>query len=259
MKRFWSAALAALLVLFIPITALANSAEPPSLTILVRGGPEDLDVSIQLTDAQSKQVSDIQLELKKRPFTRYYQWYGDLSPWMLEFRYDMPPDAQVEAALVARGQGVHLVLPLDGLPTWYTGYSRLLTLDIPNGRLLEGEHPLWWVALKFLLRLGSTLLIEGAVFWRFGYRQKESWFDFLVTNLITQAGLNLFLFGQQLETHSIFVMVLLFAEPVIFLLELLLLCTFVKEKKKLVTAAFTFAANLASLTLGWIFIVLFPL
>lgn len=257
MKKWRIAALAVLLAWVIPVAALANAAEPPSLIILVRGGPEDLKVSVRVTDVQTKQVKEKPLELARRPWTRYYQWYDVLTPWVLENWYHMGPEVNVE--LAAQGEGVDLVLPLENTPKSHAGYSRLVTLDLKKGVILPGEQPFWWVPLKIALRVLSTLLLEGAVFWLFGYREKGSWETFLFVNLLTQAGLNVFLMGQHLDSHGIFVMTLVFAEPVIFLLELVLFCVFIREKRKLVTAACTVVANLASLALGWKVMELFPL
>lgn len=255
MKRFCTAVWAALLVLGIPVFALGNSAEPPSLTILVHGGPADLEVSVRVTDTESGQVRETQLELTERPWTRYYLWYDTLTPWVLENWYHMGPEVDVD--LVVQGGGGRLVLPLDA-PTEHTGYSRLLTLDLEKGVLLEGEQPFWWVPLKILLRVASTLLLEGAVFWLFGYRAGKSWAAFLVINLITQAFLNAMLMGSQLDAHMALVLLVLFIEPVVFIGELILLCVSVKEKKKWFTAICSVAANLLSLVPGSVMIGLFP-
>ncbi len=257
MKRFWAALLFCALLLTVPVTALANAAEPPSLIILVHGGPGDLDLSIRVTDEETKQVKETQLELTERPFTRYYRWYDTLTPWVLENWYHMGPEVTVD--LIVRGQGADLILPLDSAPQSYSGYSRLMTLDTEKGTLLPGERPFWWVPLKIALRVAATLLLEGAVFWLFRYRKKESWLAFLVINLITQAFLNIRLMGTELDAHMAFVTLLLFIEPVVFLGELVLFCLCVKEKKKWVTALYTLAANLLSFVLGTVLIDLFPL
>ena len=38
--------------------------------------------------------------------------------------------------------------------------------------------------------MALTLLLEGALFWLFGYRLRRSWLVFLLANLITQGAVN---------------------------------------------------------------------
>ena len=49
--------------------------------------------------------------------------------------------------------------------------------------------------LRFLIRLAATLiptlLIEGALFWLFGFRERRGWLVFLAVNTATQVGLHL--------------------------------------------------------------------
>lgn len=255
MRRIWAGLLAGMLVLLLPVAAWANSAEPPSLTVLVRGGPEDLRVAVRVTDGES--VREEELELVERPGARYYRWYDTLTPWVLENWYHMGPE--VEVSLLARGEGVDLEVPLENPPTeHYVPYARLQTLDLEKGALLPGERPLWWMVLKIALRAGATLLLEGLVFWGFGYREKESWITFLVVNLLTQAFLNAVLIGQGAGPYEGLALLLFFVEPVVFLGELVLLCVFIKEKKRGFTALYSLFANLVSLALGWWLIDLFP-
>lgn len=254
-KKLWAGLLAGLFMLVLPVGALANSAEPPSLTILVRGGPADLKMAVRVTDG--KTLREKELELVQRPGARYYQWYDTLTPWVLENWYHMGP--QVEVSLLARGEGVSLEVPLANPPTdHYAPYARLQTLDLEKGALLPGERPFWWILLKIALRVGATLLLEGLVFCWFGYREKDSWITFFVTNLLSQAFLNAILMGQGAGPYNGLAVLLLFVEPVVFLGELLLLCVFIKEKKRWVTALYSLLANLVSLALGWKLIDLFP-
>lgn len=253
-KRLWAGLLAGLFMLLLPVGAWANSAEPPSLTILVRGGPADLKMAVRVTDG--KNLREKELELVKRPGARYYRWY-DLTPWVLENWYHMGP--QVEVSLLAWGEGVSLEVPLENPPTdHYASYARLQTLDLEKGALLPGERPFWWILLKIALRVGATLLLEGLVFWWFGYRKKDSWITFFVSNLLSQAFLNAILMGQGAGPYNGLAVLLLFVEPVVFLGELLLLCVFIKEKKRWVTALYSLLANLVSLAFGWWLIDLFP-
>lgn len=251
MKKVWAMLLAAVLVCLIPVEALANSAEPPSRTILVRNGPEDLELTVRFTDGET--VHESPLDGFSHLWDHYYQWYDSLTAWTLEHWYHMGP--VVATTLIVQGEGVYLELSLDEVKP--AGYSNLITLDVAAGTLTSGE-PLWRIVVKIALRMLSTLLIEGIVFWLYGYQGRRSWVIFLLVNLLTQAWLNGCLFGTLLDSYRALVLLLLIIEPVVFVVEMLVMCLFIKEKKRSYTAICTVVSNLASLLLGGVVIGLFP-
>ena len=249
--RWLAGLLAAVWLCLLPAGALATGAEPPHVTILVQNGPKDLRLALRISDGEK--VVEEDLESVPLLWDQYFQWYGSLTRWTLENWYHMGPAAS--QTLLVQGEGVYLEIPLDGVEP--VGHSNMVTLDVAAGTLTPGE-PFWRIPLKIGVRIAATLLIEGLVFWLFRYRARRSWAVFLAVNLLTQAWLNYQLLGTQLDSHTVLVLLLLFIEPAVFVAELIALCALIKEKKRWVTAAYTVAANLASLALGWTVIGLFP-
>ena len=112
--------------------------------------------------------------------------------------------------------------------------------------------------LRFLVRLAATLiptlLIEGALFWLFGFRERRGWLVFLAVNTATQVGLHLAV-GSILPqagwhflnyTHTILIPELISwaaeAAPNAFLL---------REHSRGRRVGYAFAANFASFVLGY--------
>jgi hypothetical protein len=106
------------------------------------------------------------------------------------------------------------------------------------------------------LRVVLTLLIEGLLFYLFGFRRKSSWIAFLVINLLTQGVLNIQL-NNAVPFTGYLIFNLIFMELVVLLVEMISFLSYVKEHGKLRRAAYAFIANLASLVLGgWLITVL---
>jgi hypothetical protein len=108
------------------------------------------------------------------------------------------------------------------------------------------------------LRILLTLAIEACVFWLFGYRDKRSWIAFLVINLITQASVNIWLISGFDPLGSYLVLMLIFAEILVFIFELIAFLIVIKEHGKLRTAGYVMAANLLSLVAGGYLITVLP-
>ena len=64
-------------------------------------------------------------------------------------------------------------------------YNNLCVLDLQSRTLTAGQ-PWWRQPLLVFLRVALTLLLEGIVFFLFGYRQKRSWILFFLANGLTQ-------------------------------------------------------------------------
>ena len=140
-------------------------------------------------------------------------------------------------------------------------YNNVYTLDLDSRTLTVGELPsrnIMLVTVRVLL----TLLLEGLVFFLFGYRQKISWIIFLAVNLITQGAL--FICLNSLSSTPLtgvfyIIMVMIFAEILIFVIEMIVFLVFIKEHRRLRTAGYVLTANLLSLFLGGYLITALPL
>ena len=112
--------------------------------------------------------------------------------------------------------------------------------------------------LRFLARLAATLvptlIIEGAVFWLFGFREKRSWLVFLLANTVTQAGLHIAAGAMLAEAgwHFLnYTLTILIPELAIWGAEALAYALLVQERTRARRVGYAFAANIASFVLGY--------
>ena len=213
----------------------ANSAEPPSIIIIVPNAPEDLEITI------GEKEADRQDEV----FESYFSFYS----------YSFKAD--VYTLTVTNREGTFEITTDTPLKE----YNNVYTLDLDSRTLTVGELPsrnIMLVTVRVLL----TLLLEGLVFFLFGYRQKISWIIFLAVNLITQGAL--FICLNSLSSTPLtgvfyIIMVMIFAEILIFVIEMIVFLVFIKEHRRLRTAGYVLTANLLSLFLGGYLITALPL
>ena len=109
-------------------------------------------------------------------------------------------------------------------------YNNTFTLDLSNQTLSPGYAP-FRSTLLVSLRVVLTLLLEGLVFFLFGFRQKKSWLIFLAVNLVTQGVLNIWL--DLISTPSGYlIFALILGEVIVFVVEMIAFPLLVKEKKR---------------------------
>ncbi len=238
-----------LLVLVLPLVfpavpASANSAEPPCITVLVTNPPEDLKVSVRLSDGGK----DVPLDRVSQGWETYYRcWHYDLG-------IDWNETWTGSVLAKTGGETFTFSLPEEGLK----GYHSLVTLDLKAGTLIPGEKP-WRQPLLVSLRVGLTLLIEGLLLLLFRYRTRRSWLTFLIANLVTQFALNIALAGFSVGGPSSFWMFFYtVGEILIFIIEAIVYCCLFKEFSKLRAFLYALTANAASLYLGGTIIMRLP-
>lgn len=222
--------------LFIPSFIFANSAEPPSILIIVSNPPKDLDISLQakgeLTNAR---------KIDKVIETYYLFYYRDIKDYA---------NYKFEISTGDINYQVDLEAPLKS-------YNNIYTLNLDKGILTPGKLLSRSISLV-ALRVSLTLIIEAIVFWFFGFRKKRSWVTFLVINLITQGALNIWINGFSPITSYIFLS-LIFAEILILIVELFGFSTFVKELRKGDRILYVIIANFLSLVVGGYIISVLPI
>lgn len=112
--------------------------------------------------------------------------------------------------------------------------------------------------LRFLARLAATLIptliIEGVIFWLFGFRERRSWIVFLAVNAATQLGLHLVTGAMLAESGWHFLnyfLTILLQELVIWGLEAAAYALLLREHSRGRRVGYAFAANIASFVLGY--------
>lgn len=214
---------------------LGNAAEPPSIIIIVPNAPGDLVVKLA-ADAEGKaRVTD-------KPFERYYTfYYRDLNN---------VDDYTIAVSSLERTFQIPLGEPLKT-------YNNIFTLDLDQQTLEPGKS---WSrsAMLVSLRIILTLIIEAAVLWLFGYREKRSWYAFLFINLLTQGALNIWL-NEFSPLSGYMVINLVWGEVQVLIVELIVLLAFLREHHRLRTFAYVLTANLLSLIVGGYIITYLPI
>ena len=146
--------------LFSPSMIHANAAEPPSFTIIVKNAPEDLILSLQLPG--EPQTKAIELDKEQKAWETYYRFYYHMSP--------LDHGKLDGAVLIVQSQSYSFQGPLPAAA--FKTYNNLLTLQLASESIETGQA--WYrVPMLVALRVLLTLLIEGLIFFAFGYRGKQ--------------------------------------------------------------------------------------
>ena len=139
-------------------------------------------------------------------------------------------------------------------PFTRTVFYTHLTYDWSTNSITRATSPAGYYAFQFLSTLVPTLIIEGILLWLFGFRAKRDWLVFLIVNLVTQAGLHLWVAENLVVNGSsaFQYLVLLVAEVPILFLELAVYVFLLKEHSRFRRAAYAACANIASYALGYL-------
>ena len=240
-KKLFSFVLAVMLVLILPVTVSANAAEPPGLIVIVEGAPEDMTLTLETAEEPEYEI-------------RIHR--SDKS-WETYFRLFYSPDSELlkDAVIRVESSEKSFTCPLSQVSG--LRYNQLLTLNFQDETLTVGQR--WWrQPLLTAVRVTLTLLVEGLLFFAFGFRHKRSWLVFFAVNLLTQGWLN-FLINDSAFSNGYWVLGLYLAEFVIFIAEGIAFPVLTKERKKWLCVLYALAANALSLIAGLLFINYLPI
>ena len=237
MSRKLSAFILALFLIFaLSVPASANSAEPPGMIIIVEGAPEDM--TLTLVPGQEPEY-EIRIHESRRGWETYFRLY-----------YGMDFSILSSAMIRVESSGNNFTCPIPAEAG--RRYNSLLTLNYENRTLTLGQR--WWrQPMLTAVRVALTLLVEGLLFFAFGFRGKRSWIVFLIVNLLTQGWLN-YIINSSAFSNGYWVLGLYLAEFVIFIAEAIAFPMATKEKKKGRCVLYALAANAASLIAGLLLI-----
>lgn len=262
------------------VSALADNAPKPQLTVLVENPPQETYYLDLVAEGPAGEDSDA------LSWSFSDQEIADLDPTLLSALTAAVPEGY-HACTVQGNSGAPLYGDLLGRELrpgvrshyfFYTGiptdYQILVVTESGETwlsppcarRALQSSVTVDWEArtvtvpsvarsylLQFLCTLLPTLLLEGVVLLLFGYRRRRSFLTFLWVNLLTQGAMSLYL-AVRLTTGG-FSGWILFAyvpmELAILLAELLLYRRFLPERGKTEATLYAVCANLISALLGW--------
>lgn len=222
---------------FFPTIAYANSAEPPALIVILKNAPGDVSVSIISADSMQEGKKS------KAAWETHYAFY----------KSDIGNDKEITLRVSGNGMSYDQIVGKQYL----TGYNSIVTLDFSRQSIAAGKL-LSRSILLVTLRVLFTLVIEGVLFFLFGFRSKKSWIAFLVMNLLTQGILNVVLNGAS-PFASYLILNLIFMEFFVFVAEIIGVLVFIKEHGRFRRVSYVLVANLASLVLGGYLITVLPI
>lgn len=226
----------------LPNIVYANAAEWPPVTVLVPNAPDDLEISLRFTDGSIADEDVHSRGSARRGWETYFRWYVDFD------------DVNLENAVLTVSSSektFECAIPTDALDS----YNVLLTLDL-DGEVLKNGAYTGRYALIVAIRVIFTLLMEGVIFFLFGYRQKRSWVCFLIINLITQAGVNIALYGANYDSYVVLGFILV--EVIVFIAEMTAFPLALREDEKGRAVLYAFIANAVSLIGGGFIIANMP-
>lgn len=233
------------LTLLFVLPVFANSAEPPCLTIVVVGAPDDLELS--LVDADGEETVQLEKLRSMRGWETYFRYF---------YNHAVSHDTDValtELRLEVTHNGETTSLAMPALA--YEHYNNVMMLDLDAMTVSRGLYP-GRMTLVIGLRVVLTLLIEGILFWAFGYREAYSWGMFFCINILTQLFLNLLIGSASMDSYVLFFYYLL--EAVIVIAEAIAFPLALREKRGR-SIPYAIFANLASMLIGGLLISHLPL
>ncbi len=223
-------------ILILPL--VANSAEPPSVIILVPTTTPD-QVAITAFDAAGKQL------VFDAPIKRFHQ---------LQYNFY---NHEIKWNSIAKLHVKHGERQFDIKVEKVKDYRNFYTLDLEN-EVLKNDVPILLKWLTIGSRIGLTLLIEGAVLYLFGFRKKQTWLIFLALNLVTQGFLNISLSRAPIY-YDYWIIGMLIYEIIILIVEVTGFLILVKEQSRLKRLLYVVTANVISFFIGAKLITLLPI
>lgn len=260
-----------LCVLFLIPTAYADIGPKPEVTITVVNAPEGelyLDLLAEGKPTNSPYPNSVD---ECDPIIVNNLRSLEADGWVLAYTTGLSNKAPVFGDLCSREDGTwrysYIGLPdtfrvaaatadqAQAVETAYTrDYFSNIVYDWQTNTVREATPR----PLRFLARLASTLvptlIIEGLIFWLFGFREKRSWIVFLIVNAVTQLGLHL-LFSMPVvlagEHPLYYAVVFIPAELVICLVESIAYNLLLKEYDRHQRIGYAVLANITSAVLGY--------
>lgn len=227
-----------LLIIFsINILAYGNAAEPPSILFIVPNAPDNMSVTLKLKGRE------YEAKILDKVIEKYFIFYNS------DMMNKKPDIYNFTVTTENERFEIEMAKP-------YRMFNNTYTMNLREQTITEGmliSRSIMLIAMRVVL----TLIIEGIVFWAFGFRSKKSWMVFLIINLVTQGALNIWLNSNgPIMSYAMFV--LIFGEIFVFTAEIIAFLFFCKEHKRSRKVIYVLTANIASLIVGGYLITVLP-
>ncbi len=219
-----------------PVIVIANSMEPPGTVLIIEGKATSIDAWIE------KGEDEIHGRRIQYPLETQY-WFDAFDTYY-------------------NADDITIVVKVDNeigefSLRQFTQYHNTYTYNIKSGLLIEGKSEIRSIILV-MLRVLLTLIIEGIIFYLFGFRNRKSWMLFIIINLITQISLNIYINNLEVAV-SYPLIILIVSELWVFIAEIISFSIIVTENRIGRRIGYAVVANLVSLVLGGLLLTLLPI
>ncbi len=252
---------AALLLTILLVTALSVNAEAailgvyyrPALTFISENAPSDLILRMDLQRGgetvpvflyREDRLWESRFRLYRQTSSEIRTWYGN----RVDFK---------DAVLVAVTEGREYKIPLTEENLQRLNSNDFFMLDAKAFTINYGL-PLWRTVLMFLLRLVITMAVSLIILFFFEYRWKKSWIAAIITNLVVQSGLSIYL-ANRINFNPKIIIIDFMVLVVVTLLQIPVYWHFLDEDSTQRGVSYGFWANVATGLLNLIFVLQFPL
>lgn len=256
LKRRVSFLLVLLLMLAIPVSAAADGRGVyyrPALTFVAKNAPYDLTLRMDLD--RGGEIVPVYLYREDRLWESYFRLYRqtaqDVHTW-----YGNRADFK-DAVLVAMAGGRETRIPLPEETLIELTMNDFFMLDTSDFSLRYGL-PTGRAVLLFFLRLAITLSASLLVLFFFRYYWKRSWMAVILTNLICQGALSLFV-ANWINFNPKMIAVHFMAMLGVLILQIPIFWWLLDENGAQTSVGYTVVSNLATGVLNSFIIIHFPL
>jgi hypothetical protein len=245
-----------LLILTIPVSAEAASRGVyyrPALTFVARNAPSDM--ILRMDFQRNGEAIPVYLHREDRLWESYFRFYRQTAQDVRPLYGNRADFRDVTLYVITGGQRIQVPLPEDSLEKMTM--DDFFMLDTSDYSLRFGL-PLGRAVLLFFLRLAITLSAALLVLYLFQYRWRKSWLVVLITNLVCQGGLSLFVsnwinFNPKLIAVHIMVML------AVLIIQIPLFWWLLDENGSYESVSYAVWSNVATGILNSIILINFPL
>ncbi len=251
----------ALLLAFVLILAMPVSAEAysrgvfyrPALTFVVNNAPDDMLLHIDFE--RDGETIPVYLYMETRLWETYYRFYRQTAHG-IRIWYGNRADFR-DAVLVAETGGRQIRIPLPEETLAKLTMNDFFMLDTSDFSLRFGL-PLGRAILLFFLRLLITLSTALLMLYFFQYRWRRSWIVVLITQLVCQGALSLFV-ANRINFNPKFIAVHFMVMLAFLVVQLPLYWWLLDENDSGTSVSYAVWSNVATAVLNSVILTNFPL
>ena len=225
----------------------------PAITFIVENAPEDL--WLRLDFEHNGEPMQEYLYLETRLWESYFRLYRQITQNQVNWVGNRADFQNPTLVLLQNGQETRIPFPEDCLNQ--LSVDDIFVLDLKNNTLSYGL-PFWRAALLFLLRLAISMATVLLILRLFKFRRKSSWIPVIVTSLIIQGALSLWL-SNLVNYNPKNVHAMILASVFILVIQMAVYCFSLREHVSDRRAGYALTSSIATGAINILYLIKFPL